>query len=191
MQQRIYTTHLPGLTCTIAFVALLILGSCPAYSQTRPLPPPPEVRPSKSDKDDLGSDIGSHESEMRAKLVLRAEKKQYDENLARAKETSDIASQLLETYQAKQSFNSEDKKKLERMEKLARRIRNEAGGTETDTDLKEVPAIVESAVKRLAEMADDLRKEVEKTPRHVVSAAVIDQANKLIVLVQFVRDQAR
>jgi hypothetical protein len=191
MQQRIYTTHLPGLTCTIAFVALLILGSCPAYSQTRPLPPPPDARPSKSDKDDLGSDIGSHELEMRAKLVLREEKKQYDENLARAKETSDIASQLLETYQAKQSFNSEDKKKLERMEKLARRIRNEAGGTETDTDLKEVPAIVESAVKRLAEMADDLRKEVEKTPRHVVSAAVIDQANKLIVLVQFVREQAR
>jgi hypothetical protein len=191
MWKRIYTTHLPGLTCTIAFVAvLLILGSCPAHSQTRPVPPP-DVRPAKSDKDDLGSDIGSHEREMRAKLVLRAEKKQYDENLARAKETSDIASQLLETYQAKQSFNSEDKKKLERMEKLARRIRNEAGGTETDTDLKEVPAIVESAVKRLAEMADDLRKEVEKTPRHVVSAAVIDQANKLIVLVQFVRDQAR
>ena len=40
-------------------------------------------------------------------------------------------------------------------------------------------------------MADDLRKEVEKTPRHVVSAAVIDQANKLIGLVQFVRNQTR
>ncbi len=128
---------------------------------------------------------------MRARLVLKAEKKQYDDNLARAKEAAEIATQLLESYQARKAFNTEDNKKLERMEKLTRRIRNEAGGTETVTDLKEIPAVVESAVKLLAEAADDLRKEVEKTPRHVVSAAVIDQANKLIGLAQFVRNQAR
>ncbi len=197
MRQRNYPTHQPGLFCTIAFAAvLLLLGSFPVYSQTtRPTPPPGEVRPSseapsKSDKDDLGSDIGSHESEMRARLALRAEKKQYDENLARAKETSDIASQLLDSYQAKKSFTSEDNKKLERMEKLARRIRNEAGGTETDVDVEASP-VPETAVKRIAEMAEDLRKEVEKTPRHVISAAVIDQANKLIGLIQHLRDLNR
>lgn len=195
MRQRIYPTHLLGFICTVTFAGLLLIsGSRPVYGQTtRPGPPPlpPDGRPSRSDRDDLGSDIGSHESEMRAKLLLKAEKKQYDENVARAKETSDIASQLLETYQAKKSFSSEDYKKLERMEKLARRIRNEAGGTETDADAKELPAVTESAVKRLAEMADDLRKEVEKTPRHVISAAVIDQANKLIGLIQHVRDLNR
>jgi hypothetical protein len=36
-------------------------------------------------------------------------------------------------------------------------------------------------------MTDDLRKLVEKTPRHVISAAVIDQANKLLGLLQYVR----
>jgi len=197
MRQRNYPTHQPGLFCTIAFAAvLLLLGSFPVYSQTtRPTPPPGEVRPSseapsKSDKDDLGSDIGSHESEMRARLALRAEKKQYDENLARAKETADIASQLLDWYQAKKSFTNEDNKKLERMEKLARRIRNEAGGTETDVDVEASP-VPETAVKRIAEMAEDLRKEVEKTPRHVISAAVIDQANKLIGLIQHLRDLNR
>ncbi len=189
MRRRNYTINLLGLSAAIAFAALLlVLLSLPAYSQTRP---PPSDGPSKSDKDDLGSDIGSHEREMRARLELTREKKEYDENLARAKETSDIATQLLESYQAKKSFGSEDNKKIERMEKLTRRIRNEAGGTDTDTDLKEIPAVVESAVKRLAEIADDLRKEVEKTPRHVVSAAVIEQANKLIALTQFVRHQAR
>jgi hypothetical protein len=201
MWQRTYTTYLPGLTCAIAFAAVLLLfGSISAYSQTTVPPPsevrpssegPPSGRPSKSDKDDLGPDIGSHESEMKARLELRAEKKQYDDNLARAKETADIASQLVDSYQAKKSFSSEDTKKLERIEKLARRIRNEAGGMEADTDLKEIPAVVESAVKRLAEMADDLRKEVEKTPRHVISTSVIDQANKLIGFVQHVRDLAR
>ncbi len=197
MWRRNFTINLVTLSCAIAFAALLLFGSSPVYSQAAP-PRPPSTegrpsteRPSKRDNDDLGSDIGSHEREMRARLVLKAEKKQYDDNLARAKEAAEIATQLLESYQARKAFNTEDNKKLERMEKLTRRIRNEAGGTETVTDLKEIPAVVESAVKLLAEAADDLRKEVEKTPRHVVSAAVIDQANKLIGLAQFVRNQAR
>jgi hypothetical protein len=189
MWQRNYKTHLPGLTCAFAFVLLLLLGSFPAYSQTRPAPQL-DPKPPTSDKDDLGSDIGSHESEMRAKLALTRDKKLYDENLARAKEASEIASQLLDSYQAKKSFSSEDNKKLERIEKLTRRIRNEAGGTETDVEM-EVPPLLETAIKRVAEMAEDLRKEVEKTPRHVISTAVIDQANKLLELIQHVRDMNR
>jgi len=43
----------------------------------------------------------------------------------------------------------------------------------------------------VAEMADELQKMVEKTPRNVVSAAVIDQANKLLGLVQHLRDLGR
>jgi hypothetical protein len=189
MRRRNYKTHLPGLTCALAFAAvLLLLGSFSVYSQT--LKPPPADRPSKSDKDDLGSDIGSHEREMRARLALRRDKKLYDENLARARETSEIASQLLESYQAKKSFNSDDNKKLERIEKLTRRIRNEAGGSETDVKI-EVSPVTETAMKGVAETAEDLRKEVEKTPRHVISTTVIDQANRLIGLIQHVRDLNR
>ena len=128
---------------------------------------------------------------MRASLVLKAEKKQYDENLERAREASQLATQLLETYEAKQLFSSEDGKKLERLEKLTKRIRNEAGGSESKADVKDIPNAMTTAIKRLAELADDLRKLVEKTPRHVISAAVIDQANKLIGLVQHVRDLTR
>src|SRR5438046_10321636 len=165
---RNHKIHLPGLAGAVAFAALLLLlllGSLPAYCQNRPAPPPPDDKRSKSDNDDLGSDIGSHEREMRAKLALRAEKKLYDENLARAKETSEIASQLLESYQAKKSFSAEDHKKLERIEKLTRRNRNEAGGTETDTEV-EVSPLTETAMKSVADMAEELRTEAEKTPRH-------------------------
>jgi len=191
MCQRHYKTHLPGLACTIAFAALLLLaGSAPLYSQTRPAPPPPDDKLGKADKDDLGSDIGSHESEMRAKLALSRDKKLYDENLARARDTAEIASQLLESYRAKKSFSSEDQKKLERIEKLTRRIRNEAGGTETDVEIEASP-VIETAMKSVADMAEELRKEVEKPPRHVISTAVIDQANRLIGLIQHVRDLNR
>jgi hypothetical protein len=36
-------------------------------------------------------------------------------------------------------------------------------------------------------MADELEKQVENTPRNVISAAVIDQANKLLGLIQHIR----
>src|SRR5260370_30592502 len=127
---------------------------------------------------------------MRGKWARREEKKKYDETLARAREASQIASQLCESYAARKAFNSGDGKRLERLEKLTKRIRSEAGGSEneSDADIKEIPAGMESAVKRVSEMADDLQKMVEKTPRQVVSAAVIEQANKLIGLIQHLRD---
>lgn len=124
---------------------------------------------------------------MRARQALKAEKKEYDENVARAREASELASELLKTYEAKKIFNSEDTKKFEKLEKLTKRIRTEAGGSDTDPDLKDIPGLMETAVKRVAELADDLSKMVEKTPRHVISAAVIDQANKLLGLLQRVR----
>ena len=173
-------------------LTLLLVGSASANSQTRPSstpPPPPEptaLNPTRTDSS--SPDFGSPESEMRARLILKAEKKQYDENVARAREASQLATQLVEAYEAKKVFNSDDGKKLERLEKLTKRIRNEAGGSETDPEVKDIPAVMEAAVKQVAEWADDLRKLVEKTPRHVISASVIDQANKLLGLIEHVRE---
>lgn len=146
------------------------------------------MRSDRDDKDDSPfNDFGSPEREMRARQELKAEKKQYDENVARAREASELASQLVKTYEAKKVFNSEDTRKFEKLEKLTKRIRNEAGGSDTDPDVTDIPGVIETAVKRVAELADNLRKLVEKTPRHVISAAVIDQANKLLGLLQRVR----
>jgi hypothetical protein len=170
-------------------VIVSLLGFASSYSQTKPSPTPPPPEPTSVNKSDspLG-DFGSPETEMKARVILKAEKKQYDENVARAREASQLATQLVDAYEAKKAFAPADTKKLERLEKLTKKIRNEAGGSETDADVKDIPALMESAVKQIAEMADDLRKLVEKTPRHVISASVIDQANKLLGLIQHLRD---
>ena len=177
----------------IASIALFLATMIQAQSSRpngMPSPDPTPATPSgKTDSSD--SNFGSPENEMRSKLLLKEEKKQYDENLARACEVSQLGSQLNENFAAKKLFNSDDGKKLERLEKLTRRIRNEAGGSESDAEVKDIPGEIEAAVKRLADVADGLYKLVEKTPRHVVSAAVIDQANKLIGLVQRLRNASR
>src|SRR5260370_14833955 len=187
MQRSNHTTTLLGVMLLFS-AFLILLAPLRIHGQVRPSPTPPDLaKPLTNDKDDLGSDIGSHESEMRARLALKAEKKQYEENLDRAREAAQIASELRDAYQAKESFRAEDHKKLERMEKLTRRIRNEAGGSDS-ADKVEVPPLMKAAVKRVAEVADELRKEVEKTPRHVISAAVIDQPTKLLGLIKHLRD---
>lgn len=174
----------------VSCAALFIFSAGSAAGQKRTTPSVVPQDPGRSDKPDT-PDFGSHENEMRAKLVLKEEKKRYDEHLGRAREVSHLASQLSETYQARQSFDAEDGKRLERLEKLTKRIRNEAGGSETDADVKDIPTETLAALKRMAEMAEDLRKLVEKTPRHVISAGVIVQANKLIGVIQYVRNPIR
>ena len=176
----------------IASVALFLATVTQAQSSRPngvPSPDPTSTTPAKTDSSD--TNFGSPENEMRGKLLLKEEKKQYDENVARAREVSQLGSQVQESFAAKKLFNSNDGKKLERLEKLTRKIRNEAGGSESEAEVKDIPGELEAAVKRLAAVADELYKLVEKTPRHVVSAAVIDQANKLIGLVQRLRNTGR
>ena len=189
-------TGFGSLRAVLFAAGFLLFVSTSTQSQTKPTTPPTsstpssEARPRNSDKDDKNDpfhDFGSPENEMRARQILKAEKKQYDENVARAREASYLASEIVRAYEARRTFNSEDAKKFEKLEKLTKRIRNEAGGSETEPDVKDIPAGMDAAVKQLAEMTDDLRKLVEKTPRHVISAAVIDQANKLLGLLQHVR----
>lgn len=182
------------LRAVLFATGLLLFVSSPTLSQTKPgttpTSPPSGSEPRSSDPDKPDSsfhDFGSVESEMRFRQLLKEEKKQYDENVARAREASELASQLVKAYEAKKVFNSEDGKKFERLEKLTKKIRNEAGGSDTDPDVKDIPGVMDAAIKRMAELADDMRKLVEKTPRHVISAAVIDQANKLLGLLQHVR----
>ena len=128
---------------------------------------------------------------MRSKMELKEAKKQYDENVARAHEASELASELRASFENRQKFNSDDNKKLERVEKLTRKIRSEAGGSEGDPDASDIPAGVGATIKQIAEVAEEMSKLVEKTPRHVISAAVIDQANKLISLIRYFRNSSR
>ena len=172
-------------------VSTFLLLPIAARAQTTPKSSPSDPPMQSDKKKESDVNFGSPESEMRAKLLLKEEKKQYDENVGRAREASQLITQLKESFAKKNQLSSDDGKRLERVEKLARKIRNEAGGSESSADLKDIPGEIELAVKRISETAEELYKLVEKTPRHVISAAVIDQANKLIGLVRLVRNSTR
>jgi len=181
----------------LVLMTLASVFSVQAQTQTsKPNFPPPSdpVIKDKDSKDNSKDDtrFGSPEAEMRSKLEIKEEKKKYDEHVARAKEVSQLASQISTSYDTHKTLSSDDEKKFERLMKLTKRIRNDAGGGDNNDDLdKDIPAGMDETLKRVSDMADELEKLVEGTPRNVISAAVIDQANKLLGVLQHVRGTAR
>ena len=180
----------------LVLTTLVSVFSVQAQQTPKPNFPPPSdpVIKDKDSKDNPKDDtrFGSPEAEMRSKLEIKEEKKKYDEHVARAKEVSQLASQISTSYDTHKTLSSDDEKKFERLMKLTKRIRNDAGGGDNNDDLdKDIPAGMDETLKKVSEMADELEKLDEGTPRNVISAAVIDQANKLLGVLQHVRGTAR
>ena len=165
------------------FTLIALAGVAPAQGQTILNDP---FNPGKSGSGHE-SPLGSPEVEMRARLDIQRAEKLRKENLDRAREVAQLGAELRDIYSRNRSFDRDGIKKLERLEKLTRRIRSEAGGSDDDERLKDAPREIVAALTRIADLSVELRKGVEKTPRLVVSAAVIDRANQLLELINFVR----
>lgn len=165
------------------FALIALAGVEPAQGQIILNDP---FKPGRSGSDPE-SPLGSPEVEMRARLEAQRAEKLRKENLDRAREVALLGVELRDIYSRNRSFDRNGIKKLERLEKLTRRIRSEAGGSDDDENLKDAPREIDAALIRIADLSLELRKGVEKTPRLVVSAAVIDRANRLLELINFVR----
>lgn len=118
---------------------------------------------------------------------MKYAEKEYRENLERAREAAKLGTELRDAYASKKLLGPNDLKKLERLEKITRRIRSEAGGSEGEVTLKEVPQKLETALEQTADLAEEIHKGVEKTPRLVVSTVVIERANELLEVLRYVR----
>jgi hypothetical protein len=173
----LFKSALIFLACSIAVVA-----QTSTSNPQRPNDPPGVDKPSSS-----SDSFGSMEEEMRKRREIKYAEKQYKENLDRAREAAEIGVQLRDAYERHKSLSPDETKKLERLEKLTKKIRSEAGGSDEDATLDDPPNGLQSALSRLAEVSQSLRKVVEKTPRQVVSAAVIEQSNAVLQLLKLAR----
>jgi hypothetical protein len=130
---------------------------------------------------------GTPEEEMTARREIKAAEKNRQENLERAREAAQLGSEINNAFIKNQTLGRTEIKKLERLEKLTRRIRSETGGSDGDVTIENPPQKLESALSRLAELSEAMRKGVEKTPRQVISAYVIERTNEVLEILRFVR----
>jgi hypothetical protein len=169
------------LTFAILICGLLLVPAL-ARAQTR-IPPPSQMDPTMTREHPLSE----MEEEMRAKQAIKFAEKGHQENLDRAKEIGNIGKELKAAARNTPLVSPESEKKIERLEKLTRKIRGDAGGDDQEVEVKDRPADLRSAITRMGEAAEKLSKDVQNTPRQVVSASVIENANVLLELIKLVR----
>lgn len=135
--------------------------------------------------------LGSPEDEMLIRQKIKADEKGYQENVERAREAAQLSAEVRDAFLSNKTLGRTEEKKLERLEKITRKIRSQAGGSDVSDALDDPPAQIEPALARLAEVSDKLRKGVEKTPRQVISAAVIEHANEVLELIRAIHSFSR
>jgi hypothetical protein len=170
---------------TLLFFALLLAPVSFVVAQENGQHPTPPIVPGRDD--DKPSPFTPIDEELKAKRAIKFADKEYQENLDRARDLQTLSTAIATAYKEKNHLGPDDIKKLEKIERLAKGIRNAAGGSEDDSKMEKPPTDLSSAVKMLDDLGQSLKTRVEKTPKHVISAAVIDQANVLLEVVRLVR----
>ena len=140
--------------------------------------------------DDDQSPLTTFEEEIRAKRMIKMAEKDHQENLDRAKEIQQIGKELKESLQGKSAIDRDSLKKIDRLEKLTKKVRGEAGGESEDLSIVNPPKDLPEAACQIGEKSEALSKEVQNTPRQVVSATVINSANLLLELIKIARTLA-
>lgn len=171
---------------------LLLTFSISLKAQTvRPPTPPPSITAEKSGPDSDEQAPTALDYELRAKRAIKYAEKEHQENLTRARDASELGRELAASFKRKQFLNSDDLKKLDKLEKLTKKIRTEAGASDDEFVLEQKPQNLAEAVESVAKLSSSLSERVAKTPRQVVSAAIIEEANVLLELIRIVRHFAR
>jgi hypothetical protein len=176
-----------GSVRVLVILGIVVTFLTPVTAQRNPL----NQKQTSIDGDKGGDDpprpFAELEEEMRAKRAIKFAEKEYQENLDRARDLSQLGTSIVASFKQKKELDREDVRKLEKVEKLAKGIRSAAGGSEDDVEMDKPPRDLASAVSMLGELSKSLKEKVEKTPKHVISAAVIDEANVLLELIRIVR----
>jgi hypothetical protein len=129
-----------------------------------------------------------------AKQRIEQEKKDYEELLQRSEEAVKLSEELEKSFTDSNKLSSEDQKKLDRLEKLVKKIRSELGGDDDENERESVekekpekPSTLGSAFKTLQSNAAQLFSEIKKSTRYSVSVVAIQTSNALLKLVKFIR----
>lgn len=172
-------------------LTLIVLCASAGVSQAQAPPPTPPPRPSDGPyKNSDDSPLTTFEAEIRAKQEIKMAEKDHEENLSRAREIGQIGKELKD-FKSNSTLDRDCFKKIERLEKLTKKVRSEAGGEGEELTISPRPTDLPSAIKQISEASEALSKEVQNTPRRVVSASVIANANVLLELIKMARSFVR
>ena len=125
-----------------------------------------------------------------AKGRIDREKKDYAELLERGNEAVKLSDELEKSFSQNNQLSADDRKKLDRLEKLVKKIREGIGGKDDDEEMIEAadrPSTILNALKTLQSNTVKLVDELQKTSRYSVSVIAVESSNLLLKVVRFLR----
>lgn len=127
--------------------------------------------------------------ETMAKGRIEREKKEFAELLEHGDEAVKISAELEKSFSQNNRLTSEDQKKLVRLEKLYKKIRQELGGNNDDDDeeLNNQPSSLSNALQTLHSNTVQLVDELKKTTRYTISVIAVESSNMLLKAVRMLR----
>jgi len=141
------------------------------------------------------SDCESREEHIREacmRMRIEKEKKDHDEMLIRAEEVRRLSERLERSFSQTGRLSKDDIATLDTVERNAKKIRGELGGSDGDAKVDEVLRSGSStpfadAVNALRNSASTLADEVKKTSRFSISASAIESSNTVLAVARFLR----
>ena|SRR5215213_1093 len=167
----------------------IAVAQTPVPRSTPPPPPPLDGAVKNPNREERA--LTTFEEEIRMKRAIKLAEKEHQENVSRAREIAQLGKEIQESLKGQSSLDRDALKKVERLEKLTKKIRGEAGGEDEEVEIINRPSDISAAVTQIAEASDSLAKDVQNTPRQVVSASVIGNANVLLELIKILRGFVR
>lgn len=125
-----------------------------------------------------------------AKQRIKEEEKEFNEMLGRGEEAAKIGDEVYQSFESNQKLLPDDAKKMERMEKLVKKIRDElgsGGGDDKDESSNNSPLSFNDALKNIRETSSGLFTALKKQGRFSISVVAIESSNTLLKLLRFVR----
>ncbi len=158
------------------FFAVLLFASAVTYADAQFRDPAPE-------KEEYPKTV----KETLAKGRIDREKKEFQQLIERGEEAVEISSELDKSFTKQKKLSSEDQKKLDRLEKLIKKIRDELGGDDDDEVDENKPSSMSVALKMMRETSLNLVDTIKQSTRYSISVAAIESSNALLKIVRFLR----
>lgn len=133
--------------------------------------------------------------EMLTDLRVKKAKAEHEEQLERASAIARLSFEIKSDLVSENRFNQSDFQRLERLEKLLRRTRRQAGGGDDAQNTLASNGIYafnfQQALDELNAKACLLEQETRRTSRLVVSIPIIEQTTYLIDLLAYIKSLVR
>ncbi|HXU38290.1 MAG TPA: hypothetical protein VN937_18175 [Blastocatellia bacterium] len=126
--------------------------------------------------------------DMRIKMAIAREENEYKKTLEDVEKLSGLSEEVAKVYVDRKQLSTDDVKKLNTIEKLAKRVLSHAGGEEVGDKSGSVEHLaLAEAIDKLNAAAACIKKEMKAETRFVVSATVVANSNQVISLARLIR----